>query len=332
MRGIITPTTQQLTLGDTISLVILYVLIVVVAWLSNREIEKSLIRARVSEWALKGERDRLEIKVDERTRELRQAQLEKIENVYRLAAFGDLASGLFHNLINMLMSLMPTGERDQDVIALSKNITSFAEGMRRQLTYGNVEQSFSLNDAIGYAISLLDYKAHLATVAIIFEKKKDVEYYGNQFQFHNVIVNLIGNAIESYRDVADRNAKNPRTVRVTVSAADGWITIAVGGRCGKSEKELMIREMEALIIAQTLYYFLASLVIVVLGVLVTIIAYHLIYITKHLRHISDNLDDTSDELKVRVEEVIERLSSLPILSYFLRRDRSHTFHNKGRST
>jgi hypothetical protein len=94
----------------------------------------------------------------------------------------------------------------------------------------------------------------------------------------------------------------------------------------------MIREMEALIIAQTLYYFLASLVIVVLGVLVTIIAYHLIYITKHLRHISDNLDDTSDELKVRVEEVIERLSSLPILSYFLRRDRSHTFHNKGRST
>jgi len=57
----------------------------------------------------------------------------------------------------------------------------------------------------------------------------------------------------------------------------------------------------------------------------------MIYIAKNLRNISDNLDDTSDELKKRIEEVIERLSSFPILSYFLRRDKSRAPQKKGRS-
>jgi hypothetical protein len=78
-----------------------------------------------------------------------------------------------------------------------------------------------------------------------------------------------------------------------------------------------------LIFAQTLYYLVVSLAIIVLGALFTIITYHLIYITKHLRHISDNLDDTSGELKKRIEEVIERLASLPILSFFLKKDGGH---------
>ena len=86
-----------------------------------------------------------------------------------------------------------------------------------------------------------------------------------------------------------------------------------------------------LVFAQTFYYIVASLAIVVLGMLLSIMAYHIIHITKHLRNISDNLDDTSGELKKRIEEVIERLSSLPILSYFLRRDKSHVLHKKGRS-
>lgn len=78
--------------------------------------------------------------------------------------------------------------------------------------------------------------------------------------------------------------------------------------------------MEVLIFAQTLYYFVVSVAIITLGTLFIIIAYHLIYIAKNLRHISNDFDGMSDELKTRIEEVIERLSSLPILSYFLKRD------------
>ncbi len=132
--GLLIPFKQQkATDGDAITLGVLYCLIMIVAWLSNREIEKSLARARQSERELKEERDSLEVKVVERTRELQEAQLEKMENVYRLAAFGDLASGLFHDLINMMMSLMPKEQHDADTAAMSKTIIDFAEGMRRQL-------------------------------------------------------------------------------------------------------------------------------------------------------------------------------------------------------
>lgn len=79
--------------------------------------------------------------------------------------------------------------------------------------------------------------------------------------------------------------------------------------------------MDLLIFSQTLYYLVASFAVIVFGTFFIIIAYHMIRITKHVRHISDNLDDVSEELKIRIEEVIEQLSSIPILSYFVKRKR-----------
>jgi signal transduction histidine kinase len=213
--------------SDALVFAILFFLLTMVAWLSNSEIENSLVRARTSEDKLKEELDHLEATVLERTRELRQAQLEKVETIYRLAAFGDLASGLFHNLINMLMSLLPTERRDRDAVALAENIKNFAESMRRQLQYGNVEQLFSLNDAIDYAVNLLDYKAHQAGVVILFKRKKDVMYYGNRFQFHNVLMNLIGNAIESYSRTADGRSDRHKTVHIVVTASEQRITLSI---------------------------------------------------------------------------------------------------------
>ncbi len=85
-----------------------------------------------------------------------------------------------------------------------------------------------------------------------------------------------------------------------------------------------------LIFAQTLYYLVASVAIIAIGTLFLVILYHLIHIAKHLRHISDNLDSTSNDLKKRIEEIIERLSELPILSFFLNRDKKRNSDKKGR--
>jgi signal transduction histidine kinase len=236
--GILHVASSKPNSSDALVFAILFSLLTMVAWLSNREIEKSLARARISEQELKEERDHLEVTIEERTHELRLAQLEKVENIYRLAAFGELASGLFHNLINMFMSLLPTEQLDRDAVALSENIKNFAEGMRRQLQQGSAEQSFPLNDAIDYAINLLDYKAHRAMVTILFEKKRSVTYYGNKSQFHNILVNLIGNAIESYRGTVGDDHSRQRTVRVMVGASGGRIMLSVQDNgCGISEDD-----------------------------------------------------------------------------------------------
>ncbi|MDO8504327.1 MAG: hypothetical protein Q7S36_00540 [Candidatus Liptonbacteria bacterium] len=77
----------------------------------------------------------------------------------------------------------------------------------------------------------------------------------------------------------------------------------------------------ALILSQTLFYFVVSTAIMVLGVLFAIVIYHLINIAKELEKISNDFHDISGEAKERLREIIERLSELPILSYFLKRPR-----------
>ena len=54
---------------------------------------------------------------------------------------------------------------------------------------------------------------------------------------------------------------------------------------------------------------------------------------KHLQNISNSLDGATDELKMRIEEIMEKLLSLPLFSYFLktRNKGSGESRNKKRS-
>ncbi len=89
--------------------------------------------------------------------------------------------------------------------------------------------------------------------------------------------------------------------------------------------------MHLLIFSQTLFYLVASFAIIVIGALCVMITYHLVRIMRHLQNISDSLDDTTSELKARIKEVLEKLSSLPLLSYFLRSESKRVPRSKKRS-
>ena len=71
--------------------------------------------------------------------------------------------------------------------------------------------------------------------------------------------------------------------------------------------------------SQTLFYFVVSMAIIVLGVLFAIVTYHIINITKELEKISNNFYDMSDEAKERIRDVLDGLSEVPILSFFIKR-------------
>ncbi|MFH1175678.1 MAG: hypothetical protein V1698_03075 [bacterium] len=86
---------QKTSCGDVIVYIVTFFIIFILSWLSNREIEKSLKRARESEKALKLEKDNLEKRVEEKTRELKNAQLEKMAQLYQFAEFGRIAGGIF---------------------------------------------------------------------------------------------------------------------------------------------------------------------------------------------------------------------------------------------
>ncbi len=210
-------------INDAVVFSAMLLLIWVISWLSNREIEKSLGRARKSEKALKDERDFLEIKVEERTRELKQTQIEKMNQLYRFAEFGRLSSGLFHDLVNPLTALalnleklkdMPTETSEnaqpyvQKAIAASRRMESFISGLKKQIQKQDVNAGFSLNQEIEQAMELLGYKARKAKVNLRLIAPTVVETYGNPLKFYQIVVNLISNAIDAYHGMPEDHMKN----------------------------------------------------------------------------------------------------------------------------
>jgi signal transduction histidine kinase len=243
---------QNASVSDALVFAALLFLIMTVAWLSNREIERSLFRARKSERELQHERDFLEVKVEERTQELRQAQFEKIEQVNQFAKFGQLASGLFHDMLNIMNTLSvkidvqthdeQTGKvaaepPSESVSATTKQIRQFMQAIRKQLNRQESSETFSVKESIEQVIQLLSYKANRESVRVLFarEEAPDIAQFGNPFRFHQVMFNLVLNAIESHESVP-HDPERARSVTICIDKKNDDAIIRIEDRgCGIDE-------------------------------------------------------------------------------------------------
>lgn len=221
-HGIIATQKQQLRTADGFVFAILYMLIMVVAWLYDREIERSLVRAHTSEKALQEERDNLEVLVEERTNELKQTQFEKIEQLNRFAELGQLSSGLFHDIFNILSAISlregnASGPSFAEALNTTKQIENFTQAIRKQLNHREVQETFSLIESIEHVIQLLTYKANKEDVHIILYKDNTgkIEYYDAPFKFHQIVLNLLLNAIESFEKLPEGDARE-RRIAITI--------------------------------------------------------------------------------------------------------------------
>jgi signal transduction histidine kinase len=232
--------------ADIIMTSIIFLIIATVSWLSNREIEKSLARAHKSEADLKAERDNLEIKVEERTRELKEIQAEKMTQIYRFAEFGRLSSGLFHDLINPLNAvslnmervrcqnnnggtLEETKEYLDRAISASKKMEEFVMAVRKQLTKQGNEALFSITNEIKQVVEVLSYKALQNNVKIIFSPPdNDIEIFGDAIKFNQVALNLITNAIDAYASDKDiEKSLDHKDKRIIVSLKEEKDTVVL---------------------------------------------------------------------------------------------------------
>jgi two-component system C4-dicarboxylate transport sensor histidine kinase DctB len=213
---------EVFVLGDAVEYSLLLFVILIISWLSNREIEKSLHRARSSEADLIKERDLLEIKVDERTQALRKAQLEKMSELYRFVEFGRLSSGVFHDLINPLNALSlnvgllksvqeaHTPEMQayiQKALTASAKMETYIATVRKQIQMNNSPSTFCLNEEIQAAITVLEYKAKKNNVQMLFIEVDNINMYGSSIKFHQIATNLISNAIDAYDGFESTNSR-----------------------------------------------------------------------------------------------------------------------------
>ncbi len=238
-----------LGIDNLIEYTVMLFFLTVVSWLSNREIEKSLFRARGSEFELKLERDSLEVKVGERTRELREIQQLQLSQHSQFVELGRLAGGYVHDLANPLTVLSlsieqlnasqfgPASEALNLAMDSCKRMEKLLVALRKQLKQQDNKEWFLVGPELKGSVRLLGSKAvHLGVNIRLDIPNKDLFIFGNITKFNQIASNLIANAIESY---GEKGFGSEKTVVVTLFEDVGFINLIVQDfGCGIPQENL----------------------------------------------------------------------------------------------
>lgn len=225
-------------LGDAIGEAIVFTVLGTISWLFGRETERSLVRAEVAEAALELDNATLEERVASRTAELKQLQIEELGQVYRFAEVGQLSTALLHDLANHLMVLSLDinsmhSRRYTDKLARCREAITKLNDMllevRDRLTHGVVYDNYSLIAIISEVITASLYKDKTGRVRIEWQPPlddKDFRCYGDAVKYGQMVGILIGNAIDAYADMDDKEKdyvvsvvikKTAHTIRLSVT-------------------------------------------------------------------------------------------------------------------
>ncbi|MFA5886708.1 MAG: ATP-binding protein [Patescibacteria group bacterium] len=241
---------QKTEIADAIVYSALLMIIAIIAWLFARGIKQALARARQSEAELKKERDSLEIKVAERTAKLRQIEAEKINQLYRLAEFGRLSSGIFHDLINPLTAIslnleQVRGQAENTVLnaksylnqalLATHRMENLISGIKKQIQKESNLGVFLINEEIEQIIQILAYKARQTKVLISFSATTQIKLYGDAVKFGQIITNLLANAIEASEVInneinSQKNINDLREVKIDLSTQNSQAKIMISDR------------------------------------------------------------------------------------------------------
>lgn len=230
---------EKLGTYDGIGFAAILFIIMLVSWLSNREIERSLKRARRSETALREERDSLEIKVGERTDQLRKLQMQRVAELHHLAESGKLASGLFHDLMNPLTALTlsvetlgnkTTNNADQlsrqvkKALHASRRVGQFLTALQRQTATAAAPERLHLQQELQNITKLLDYKARKQQIKLKLKNNTKAELLMSPTDFNRIFHNLIDFAIENAQPIPNMEA---RIVAVEATKDKEKITVQI---------------------------------------------------------------------------------------------------------
>jgi C4-dicarboxylate-specific signal transduction histidine kinase len=180
---------------------------------------KSLARAETSEKALEQERNMLEKHVIERTAELRQSQEKRISELASIAEFGRLSQGLFHDLISPISSMLLQIEKLsalpsekeiregkeslQKMCSAIKRFNGYLASLRMAIGCPSTEANCSFGEELEHVFNLLAFNARAYSVHYDKPRKEIGCVPFRPADMHQVLFNLIANAIDSYENIHD---------------------------------------------------------------------------------------------------------------------------------
>lgn len=199
-----------------------------VSWLFNHQMARSLRLAIQAEGALTRQKDLLEIKVKERTRELQAAQMEKIQQMYKFAELGQLSTAMMHDLTNHLTCLTlnieglrsePRSQFLADAQRSIRHIDEMVARVRDQLNGRTSIRNFDVINEISETVKILRHKAQLADIQLTWNPPKNselIECTGDTVRFRQMLSNLIANGLDAYEKLP-RQSGQRREVLVAIA-------------------------------------------------------------------------------------------------------------------
>jgi signal transduction histidine kinase len=196
-----------------IGYILILIFVSIIAWLSNKEINRSLEQARKSEEFLTNERNSLERLIHKRTKELIESEKIRDIELERNAKFGELSQGLFHDLMNPLSSLAlfieNIAKKDKysdemksmvnKAVIASRRMESFMNSIRHVTSKAEKTEILKadLTEELKTVNDLLSYKARMKGIKIIIDKFGVITLEINPFRLHQLLLNLISNSLEA---------------------------------------------------------------------------------------------------------------------------------------
>lgn len=148
--------------------------------------------------------------------ETRGKEFEQLNQMYLFAEFGKLTSGFFHDLISPLSAISLQIEElkiqhnhpkkiqslvDQAFHA-TKHLENFLKNIRKQIQNQEEKETFSLSNEIEQALLMVEHQSKRLNIHITTQVPKMSLFFGNPIKFHQMIVNLLSNAIDAYEEIS----------------------------------------------------------------------------------------------------------------------------------
>jgi len=211
-------------------------------WTYKRKVEHSLNRAHEAEAALLKQKIILRQKIKKHTTQLRQVQLEEIQQMYRFTELGQLGITLLHDLANHLTSLqieiddMQSKSKPGTVVRtreIASHLEAIVDNTRDRLHGVTQKQTFNVIREIDEVIDYLSYKAMKLHVMIEWHPtSRSLKYVGDATCFSQIITIIIGNAIDAYANnpATSQSGVNRLTITVKQDHTHLIITICDWGK------------------------------------------------------------------------------------------------------
>ncbi len=214
-----------------IELSVIFFALLIITWLAEREISAGQKRAKLAEEALRQERDQLEVRLEERTKQLAKIHSEQTANLLKLAQYGQEFAGYFHDLVNPITAASISLEKaNQNTNAprdplLDKaesamhTVINFVHSVQKQLQKEAKPELINLTQAVTQATEVVQHKIRRQSITLHTEVNPQDTFFMDPVKLFQIISNLLNNAVEACSDCPTRSA---RTIWLNTKAnADG---------------------------------------------------------------------------------------------------------------